>query len=343
MAISNPAAHEMVPKRPAIPAWLLSAVVHLLLFIVLSIGFQRVQHHLGDEQERKVGIVLAHANAQQEVEFLDEADSSAEASQSEPSAAAPPLPREQTEPPIDPDIKLPGKLDTSLGASLSDELVAVPSLKPGTGRSGLSAEEEAAILAADAARPRRMGPSGPSAQIGVFGGPNVEGHSFVFVIDRSKSMGTAGLGALGRAAQELYANLSKLQPHHKFQILAYNHTPHYVSKKRQMLPATKENLHKIPEYFNNLTAFGRTNHLSALLAALRLNPDAVFLLTDGDPNLTEAQMIQVTNRAGGQTSIHCIQFGAGPRRDDESFMPVLAARNSGNYSYVDMLAKLRGR
>lgn len=323
----------------SIPAWLLSAIAHVMLCILLALSFREIQSGLGEEAERSVGIVLAHRNAQENVEYFEESD--AEAARSQAADATDPqstAPIEQADkPPLDAEIMLPGKPDHAIGAALSDELVAIPSLQPGTGRiGGLSAEEEAAILAEDAARPRRLQPSGPTGEVGIFGGPRVAGHSFVFVIDRSKSMGGEGLGALIPAAKELYAALSGLSPHHKFQILAYNHVPTYVTRERRMLDVSPENVHQVPAFFNSMVAMGQTNHQSALLAALRLSPDVIFLLTDGDPDLTSTQIQTITDRAGGQTSIHCVRFGSGPLGDDEHFMNKLARRNSGTFRYVDM-------
>ena len=58
------------------------------------------------------------------------------------------------------------------------------------------------ILANDPLRNRSAGPSGPTAKMTLFGRAGV-GRSFVFLIDRSKSMGSQGLGAIAAAQREL--------------------------------------------------------------------------------------------------------------------------------------------
>ena len=82
--------------------------------------------------------------------------------------------------------------------------------------------DEASILADDASQHRPGRPTGPKATIHIFDSPPVAGHSFVFVIDRSASMGAGGLGAIGAAAKELAAQLKSLSADQKVQVVAYN-------------------------------------------------------------------------------------------------------------------------
>ncbi len=326
-----------VPRR-AVPAWLMSVVVHLVALVILGLTFQTVKRVLDvDEGERAVSITLASVNDNQETEYFDEEDQAAtSAAQAAPSP--PPLPSTASEaPPLDTEIKLPGKPNTSIGEAMSAEFLTAPTLD-GTGRSkiGMTDAEIAAILAEDA-RSRPRGPEGDSARVGIFGSAGVKGHSFIFVIDRSKSMGGDGLGVLGAASTELYGALTRLEPNHRFQIVAYNHSTLYVNKQRKLLRATPENIRKVPEYFNNMAAFGATNHLSALFTALRLKPDVIFFLTDGgSPYLNDSQIAEVVERAGRRTSIHCLQFGSGARSEEDDFMMQLANRTSGSFLYIDM-------
>jgi hypothetical protein len=75
----------------------------------------------------------------------------------------------------------------------------------------------------------------------------------------------------------------------------------------------------------------------ALRAALAMEPDAVFLLTDGgDPHLNEIQLANIRKLAARRTTIHCIQFGFGALGDDDNFMMRLARENGGGYTYVNM-------
>jgi len=328
---------DRIGRTRSAPAWLLSLVVHLLALLVMAIAFKGVATALPGEGERPVAIVLARASENQSVEYFDDDSSSANESFSEPAANQSALPTEDANaPPVDKDIKLPGLPDANIGASLSNELVQVPSLSEYDRKALFPGAGDADILAEEALRARPTGPTGRSANIGVFGSQGVSGHSFVFVIDRSKSMGGEGLGALGAAAKELYTALSTLEPHHEFQIIAYNHATLYVDKQRKLLKATDENKAKVPLFFNTLVAFGQTAHETALLSALRLKPDVIFLLNDGgDPYLNEIQMQRIKERTGRRTAIHCFLFGFRPP-DEDNFMVQLARRNSGTYQFIDM-------
>src|SRR5205807_1148435 len=91
------------------------------------------------------------------------------------------------QPPLIPGIslpQLPGNLPVGEG------LVPAPQPGVGRGRGRLpSGIDEDAIRAEDALIPREVLPTGPTAQLSLFGSAPAVGRSFVFVIDRSQSMG----------------------------------------------------------------------------------------------------------------------------------------------------------
>jgi Ca-activated chloride channel family protein len=86
-----------------------------------------------------------------------------------------------------------------------------------------------------------------------------------------------------------------------------------------------------------MAAYGQTEHTRGLLAALRLKPEVIFLLTDaGDPAMKPGDFGTVRQATRGRTSIHCLHFGRGKPPEGENFMMRLAAENRGSYTYVDM-------
>jgi len=196
--------------------------------------------------------------------------------------------------------------------------------------------DEAAILAEDAQIPREQQPTGPVVEVSLFGSPPAQGRSFVFVIDRSQSMGAAGLGAISAAADELSSRLSKLTPENNFQVVAYNEVTAYFGA-RKLLPATDENKRRLVKYIAELTAGGQTEHTRGLLAALRLKPEIIFLLTDGgDPAMNRGDLNFIREVALSRTKIHCLQFGRGAKPDEPSFLAKLASDNRGSYTYIDI-------
>jgi hypothetical protein len=130
--------------------------------------------------------------------------------------------------------------------------------------------------------------------------------------------------------------LRVLDPRHRFQVIAYHHQCLYLLQPRLLL-ATQENMLAISGHLNGLAAFGGTDHEQALVTALSLRPDVIFLLSDGgEPDLSGAARQRIQRMAQGRTSIHCVQFGFRAAPPTESFLQRLATENGGGYRYVDM-------
>jgi hypothetical protein len=244
--------------------------------------------------------------------------------------------------PTDPPPLIPGlSLPPALGAlPPADDLVglAAPGL-PGKRASILPGLGDTEAIAADLAIPREVLPTGPTAKLSLFGSSAAEGRSFVFVIDRSQSMGGARLGAIQAAAAELKTQLAALSDQQTFQVVAYNQSAVYFTDGG-LTPASEANQQKLVKFLQDLAAYGQTEHIRGLLAAARLKPEVIFLLTDGgDPALTLAQIHTVRDATRGRASIHCLHFGRGQEPVGESFLKRLSAENRGSYTYIDMDAR----
>lgn len=203
---------------------------------------------------------------------------------------------------------------------------------------GIDEEAVAKLMAAERAElaSRENRPIGEPTEISLFGSPTAKGHRFVFVVDRSKSMGGTGLGALQAARTQLLRQLDRLESNHEFQIIAY-HNSTVMFGQRKLRPATPQNLKLVPQFFDNLVAYGGTDHEAALHAALNLQPEFIFLLTDGDdPTIGLERLREISLRAGSRTVIHCIQFGTESTSPKETFMKSLAAICGGEYRYINM-------
>ncbi len=341
-------------QRPSlavgVPAWLLSVLLHLGVMLALALILAASPSRPGlPEPDRGVGIVLRTGGIDRPVDYFDptaqpadltsttaERQSALDSRTADENDLASALPQADalTDLSID-DIRLPA---TSLSAATgpTDESAldfARAGIRRGTADFSDPAYEEA-ILAEEAARHRQTGSTGPVARVSLFGGEAAVGRSFVFVIDRSKSMQEQG--AFAAAERELTDALDRLEDSHHFQIIAYHHKPTYFNPAA-MSRATREQKEKVPEFFAALAAFGGTDHEMALLAALRFSPDVVFLLTDGgDPELGESQIDRIVGRAGRRTVISCIRFGTGPLAESDDFLRRLALAAGGSYGYVDM-------
>jgi hypothetical protein len=290
------------------------------------------------EAGRQVEVILARADAAERTDYFQEGATPAEApSENVPettaSTSTPPdsLPAADAPPPSS--AALPNLAEAAGALPSRDEgLFILGSGGPGRVKV-LPGIDDAAILAEDAARRKPSGPTGPAAQMSLFGSGQARGRSFVFVIDRSQSMGSDGLGVLSAAAKELAVSLKTLTEQQSFQIVAYNQQPAYLGSRR-LLPASEENKRKLIQYVGELVAYGATEHYFALSSALQMKPDVIFFLTDGeDPLLTRSQIAELSNR--GRTTIHCIQFGTSADAPPENhFMRQLAEQTRGSYVYV---------
>jgi hypothetical protein len=332
------------PWKRRIPAWLLSLALHLAVVLVGSLLVRGSQLPApNDEMARPAAIVLAKLTESTKASYfmpedLGQGESNALAAMATSSAALPgfedTLPTADS-PPLSTIARLP-QLPVPLAPS-GEMIVLSPQSSRSKGKpvSHLTLADKAAILAEDAARPRAQKTTGPTAKLSLFGSQEAEGRSFVFLIDRSQSMGGEGLGAIEAAAGELANSVAALQESHKFQVIAYNQKPLYLTA-RELLPATAGNKQQLIEFVKSLPAFGATEHEVGIFAALKLKPDAIFLLTDGgDPMLNRGQLKSIRAAAKG-TAIHCLHFGSGPQGGERSFLQTLAEYTGGGYLYIDM-------
>lgn len=179
---------------------------------------------------------------------------------------------------------------------------------------------------------------GGKARTSLFGVAG-EGYKFVYVVDRSGSMGGEGKTALRAVKAELIASLKHLDTVHQFQIIFYNERPSVFNPAGapgRLAFATEENVRRATRFMDSMTADGGTAHEDALRLAVRLRPDVIFLLTDADePTLSPAQLEKIRHLAAG-IIVNAIEFGSGPKPEGASFLANLARQNGGRYRYIDI-------
>jgi hypothetical protein len=166
-----------------------------------------------------------------------------------------------------------------------------------------------------------------------------EGYKFVYVIDRSGSMGGEGRQSLRTAKAELIRSFQQLDRVHQFQIVFYNERPvvfNPTGTPGRLAFATDENKQRAIRFLDTIVADGGTDHESALRVAIRLRPDVIFFLTDADdPKLSPAQLAKIRHLAAG-IIINAVEFGPGPKPAGKSFLADLAGQNGGKYAYIDI-------
>jgi hypothetical protein len=183
-------------RRKLVPAWLLSVGVHVVALICLSfLAVGAGKSSPTEEVTRPVGIVLTRPSADFEREYFDETSDKAADRETQQQANAKDQPLEPTiaaSPPeslVVPELALPKTSDLPLAGIAS---VNTPSLTVSNARPKLPGIDESAIIAEEQAKLRAANARGPTTSVGVFGSKEAVGNSFVFLIDRSQSMGGGG-------------------------------------------------------------------------------------------------------------------------------------------------------
>ena len=129
-------------------------------------------------------------------------------------------------------------------------------------------------------------------------GVEAEGYKFIYVFDRSGSMGGSGRNTpLSSAKAELLASLENLGETHQFQIIFYNEKPTMFAlagHPDRLVFGTSANRATAQHFVRGIVADGGTRHEDALWMALKLQPDVIFFLTDADqPQLSAAQLDKI--------------------------------------------------
>lgn len=169
-----------------------------------------------------------------------------------------------------------------------------------------------------------------------FFGARVQARSFAYVIDRSGSM--SGFGALETAKRELMASLDLLPPDAQFAVFFYNLNSTPIAGpegRRGLRPATTAAKEAVRAQLQEVRATGGTDHAAAIRAALAVEPEVIFFLTDG--LLMTPELSAELKRAAGRTRIEVISFGTGPEPRTTDPVRALAAATGGHYRYVDVL------
>ena len=308
-----------------------SLITHLLILGLILVWFSFGTSRGTVEQIRTGQIVLAEINEDQ-TQYLSE-DEVANDDASEPSAMAaasqapPPMPNLDV-----PDLEMAGVV--SIDSTIDVNAMATEDTNSADFEYKFS-EADLRTIDADRKHFEAVKAAGPPTTINIFGSGNLTGRKFVFLIDRSKSMGEQGLRVLRNATSELVSGINQLEENHYFQIIAYNDRVTSM-KMRRLLPATDENKRLVPPFMTNLLAYGGTNHVSAIYSALSFDPDVILILNDGGfPELNGGQIAELGRHCHG-TQIHALHFGLGPSLTENHFMRQLAETCSGSYRYIDV-------
>lgn len=300
-----------VPRR-GWPAWLLSVLLHSLLFALFLWIVYQVRDGAGEIENKTGGIVLVDATAET-TEYLSEGEISDAAA--EQSQQPPPLPSAEDRPLDLPGMRVADAPLTGIGEEFADSLTGADSL----------------IVGNTSDRP--LGGRVTTEVFGVKG----TGSTFVYVFDRSASMEDLGGKPLRAAKKQLLQSLASLGDNQQFQIIFYNDETRIFRPEpgqSTLTFATDAARRRAERFVQSIRGERGTDHLQALKLALAFNPDVVFLLTDAEGGFSssELRLISDWNRSGAV--INAIEFGVGSRSGDRSLKRV-ADESLGQYIYKD--------
>lgn len=303
---------EFVSHR-RIPAWLLSFVFHLLIFLGLVFALATYQNGASEVENRSGGIVLVN-QVSESTEYLSEGDVVETSQQTMSSESPPPSASDFELPPDLPGLESSPTKVTGAGDSLVESL-------PGA---------DALIVGAEP-----TGTIGGKVTTEVFGVKGT-GTRFVYVFDRSKSMQGFGSRPMLAARQQLLESIASLSDTNQFQIVFYNDTVKIFNPDGMptMYFATEDIKKKARLFVSSVHPDGGTDHVNALKVAFRLKPDVIFLLTDAEGEFTSAELRDLGrfNRSGA--IINAIEFGE--RRGSDGTLQSVANNSGGQYIFKDV-------
>ncbi|MEX2137949.1 MAG: VWA domain-containing protein [Pirellulales bacterium] len=188
----------------------------------------------------------------------------------------------------------------------------------------------------------RLGRHAPSLDGRVhtsFFGLEASGRRFVYVLDRSGSMGDPDNKPLAAAKEELLSSLARLGSVQQFFLIFYNEEPaifNAIGGGRQLVFADEQNQRSARRFVQSIQARGGTRHYEALAKAIALRPDVIFLLTDGEPkdDLTAEELARLKRSNGGLSQIQVVQFADSPY--DRNSLVQLANENRGQHTYKNI-------
>jgi hypothetical protein len=227
----------------------------------------------------------------------------------------------------------PGMLDdrrTGHGLKTPTESSSValePDKMPGIGRD--PAYEDLPIIGTGGGR--KGGESeglgdGPGRGGGVFPPETQEGRRIVYVVDRSGSM----TDSLEFVKYELKRSLQEMPETSQFHIIFFSSGPPVEMSARRLMAATERNRGLAMEFIDTVIATGGTDPVQALERAFAVQPDVIYLLTDGEFDKAIIDYVKRLN-VGGKVKVLTIGF---LYRPDNEVLQAIAAQNGGAYKFV---------
>ena len=219
----------------------------------------------------------------------------------------------------------PGK-GTDLERTATTTLDAVPTVE---GALASSSGSGIGVGHFDAIASLGAGGGGSGRGVGFFG-TRTRAESVVFVVDMSGSMNDQR--RFDRAVDELIRSLNALDPSQKFFVFFYNSATYPMLNQQlaKLMPATPAMRSKVIKWIKTLEPNGDTMPEDAIERALKLKPQVVYFLTDGEIPPETVGTAKKFNREH-KSVIHTIAFVT---QEGEKMLKEIAKDNHGKYRFV---------
>ncbi len=156
------------------------------------------------------------------------------------------------------------------------------------------------------------------------------GKKFIYILDCSGSMDGERLIA---AKSELTRSIRKLKKGSKFEIFFYNDAQQSFNGG-SLKTSNKKNIRMACRWIEKIKASGGTNPMSAVKAAISLEPDCIWILSDGEFHKSVSREIERLNRSN--IHIHTIAFMSD---GSNSELREIAKRNNGKFRSINKRTK----
>jgi hypothetical protein len=161
---------------------------------------------------------------------------------------------------------------------------------------------------------------------GFFGLPLYGSQKVVFLIDCSGSMSG---GRMARAASELKTAVDALMPEQQFQVIFFNTTS--IPMPDGLKQATNANKDAAVRFIDSVGPGGGTNPTRALEDAFQLQPETIYVLTDGEFQRVVIDVIDKLN-SDGRVVVNTICLFS---RTGQEQLQEIARRNKGSFRNVE--------
>ena len=171
----------------------------------------------------------------------------------------------------------------------------------------------------------------PSSETISFFGAEAKGNRFVFIIDQSGSM--SAQSRFQRAKTELIRTLKSLPPNAQFMVYFFSNSFEKLpSSGDTMTAAVPEDIRMAESWINSRKVKGSTNPLGALTDGFRLQPDTIWLLTDGQFD-REDQVLNLLRQLNPKAKVR-INTVSMMNPSGEKVLKQIARQYGGSYRFV---------